>query len=473
MELLISVVSLLVIVCVTMILLYQNAKVKHDVAKNLKTIISQINDSSYISYQQDKIQNDNLRVLDSNMKTLSHDMEYLSKKINESKQVTTSSNVTNTPNNNYGVWNDEWDLHMHSHNHDDTFGAQTLRTHNNVPSVRGPAPATTIIPHELKVKGGYSEFNSNRYDTIFNNIDGKNYIRGDTDIVGSTIISGQLNIGGSVFMNNNISGALLVNKTDRSNNELGIGQSRTGDFYMFNSQSNGSISLGIGSSDPNTFTPMLKLKDNPFMKEVTLGNGNNSLSIYQMGTDTTSLKVPNVKRNDFVIMGSNQTNDIYIQSGNSNNGVIITSNMIGIGTYPEYGRLDVGGNLNVRGDQISLGNNGIDENKSRAITRSNNDLIINQNADFENVHIQSDMSLYNNSCIEFGKGINGKQDDAGKICYKKYSDGLDITGARRNLYGNRKVNIADEVETRTVNAQQLCLGNTCIDESRLQSLLIG
>jgi len=49
-----------------------------------------------------------------------------------------------------------------------------------------------------------------------------------------------------------------------------------------------------------------------------------------------------------------------------------------------------------------------------------------------------------NNVFEFGKGVGGKQVDAGKIGYKTWSDGLDIVGAGSSFPG-RKVKIWDEL----------------------------
>jgi hypothetical protein len=55
------------------------------------------------------------------------------------------------------------------------------------------------------------------------------------------------------------------------------------------------------------------------------------------------------------------------------------------------------------------------------------------------------------------------------MCYKKFSDGLDIIGAGTNN-SNRKVKAWDNLETGSVQANKLCLGSVCITENDLAKL---
>lgn len=64
------------------------------------------------------------------------------------------------------------------------------------------------------------------------------------------------------------------------------------------------------------------------------------------------------------------------------------------------------------------------------------------------------------NCVDFGAaGATGRQQDAGKVCYARWSDGLDIVGAGA-VASQRKVRIWD----------QLCIGKTCVTEADLQKL---
>lgn len=63
------------------------------------------------------------------------------------------------------------------------------------------------------------------------------------------------------------------------------------------------------------------------------------------------------------------------------------------------------------------------------------------------VEMNGTTGITNNNVIEFGRGIVGKQTDAGKIGYGTWSNGqsLDIVGAGTNAGGNRVVRIWDRL----------------------------
>lgn len=54
-------------------------------------------------------------------------------------------------------------------------------------------------------------------------------------------------------------------------------------------------------------------------------------------------------------------------------------------------------------------------------------------------------------CVELGQGVRGKETNAGKLCYARWSDALDIVGAGRTFPG-RKVRVHDQLETQEVRA---------------------
>lgn len=87
----------------------------------------------------------------------------------------------------------------------------------------------TIITGETEVQGpisltgGTSEFNPNKEQTIFaSKVDGKNYIRGDTDIYGNIKIYGNTNYDGDfkVGKNMDVTGSTTLNKTVKINHNL-------------------------------------------------------------------------------------------------------------------------------------------------------------------------------------------------------------------------------------------------------------
>lgn len=68
-----------------------------------------------------------------------------------------------------------------------------------------------------------------------------------------------------------------------------------------------------------------------------------------------------------------------------------------------------------------------------------------------------------------GKGVEGKEVDAGKICYGMLSDNLDIVGS--GVPGStRKVKVWDSMESDQVVTNKFCMGNVCIKEADLSAL---
>lgn len=72
------------------------------------------------------------------------------------------------------------------------------------------------------------------------------------------------------------------------------------------------------------------------------------------------------------------------------------------------------------------------------------------------------LQIANDSLIEMGYGEE-KQGDAGKIAYKKWSNGLDIVGAGNK---ERHVKFWDTVDVKA----SLCMGNTCVKEDDLKNV---
>lgn len=481
MNILLSFISLLVIITVTFILLYQNTKVKDNVAQNLRTVVDQINDSSYIGYERDRTQNDNLKVLESNIRTLSNDVDFLSQKVGDnniridqeiakmSPEKRSFGKHVNFKDIHFG--NEDWIYTIGNDNTSNLYGGiatKQLYTQDGA-YIAGQTYANSIDSDIIRIKGAYSEYNSNNKPTIFNNIDNKNQIAGDTHILGNAYTTGtmkvmnDLDVRKSIQTNMNTNGPFFTNISNDGRDKKGFANNKEGDFRIFNT--NGQISFGNTSSEE----PHMILRKNQHGPQLLFGNQTNPLSLLQVQPYDASFSPASAPRYDFILNSVNSNNNIVIQAGQGDqpSGIVVTSNMIGIGTYPEHASLDVNGNVNIRGTQISLG-----KDKNVLAKNNNNELVMNQNKSFENIIVQSDLSIQNDSCIELGKGDLEKSQDAAKICYKKYSNGLDITGATTGT-GRRTITMYDDVKTTNINASKLCLGETCIDELTLQNIIRG
>jgi hypothetical protein len=82
----------------------------------------------------------------------------------------------------------------------------------------------------------------------------------------------------------------------------------------------------------------------------------------------------------------------------------------------------------------------------------------------------SDGVKVNAPCVEVGGHVSGKEVNAGKICYKNWSDGLDIVGA--GVAGAaRKVRVWDDLDVGgRMNARELCAEGTCVSSSELTKM---
>lgn len=70
-----------------------------------------------------------------------------------------------------------------------------------------------------------------------------------------------------------------------------------------------------------------------------------------------------------------------------------------------------------------------------------------------------------NACVELGAGVGGKQRDAGKLCYQRFSQGLDVVGA--GMPGApRTVTVYDNLDVRNIalhRAGSQTPGNACVE----------
>jgi hypothetical protein len=468
MEALVSIVSLTVIAAVTVILLYQNASTRDIVASNMQNVVDQINDATYYGYKYDKKQEDDIRVINKNLQTVSNDVNQLAYNMQIAKAVAPTTNVSagilnlgqkfslSGVGDKFG--NDEW-LRLLDGQGQDLYGgiaANKFYAHTGATLKGDSAVDDLTVGSKLRVKGGQSEHNLNKLQTVFSDNDGANYIRGNTEIRGNTNNIGDIKVGRNMTVQNDITnnktdfGPFIKNTADRGD-EFGIGRYAAGEYRIYNANPQGTTKLGSGND--KSFTPMMEIGAN----SVIMGNGKNRLTLSKaQGTDDYTFRTD--------LEGANMAFQTGVKQG-----LVLNNGMVGVGGKAQYAPLDVYGNIAARGTEFSLGAD--DNNRGRALVKGTaNDLIINNNADFSGgITSHSDMGFVADKCIETGKGVLGKEINAGKMCYSKFSDGLDIIGAGKNN-SSRKVKAWDNLETGAVQANKLCLGSVCITENDLAKL---
>lgn len=478
MDIVISIVSLTVIATVTIILLYQNASVRDNVAANMQSVVDQINDSTYYGYQYDKRQEDNIKNLDKNINTVSKDVKNIVDEVKniklqtptnidisknlQTKNVSTGSLKLGQKFSLSGEGADEW-LRLNNAEGTQLYGglaASKLYSHNGA-SFKGNTTADNLsISNSFQVKGGKSEHNPGQLQTILYGPDGLNYIRGDTELRGNTNNIGDLKVGKTLHVQNGINtfrsdlGPVLKNTT-RGGVEFGAAHAQADNYQIYNSSAQGGIQLGFGKDA--AFEPAVDLRK----RSLTIGAGGNRLSIAQNASDEFNMK-------------SSADKAMTFQTG-SKPPMVFNNGALGIGGPNQHGTLDVYGNIASRGTDFVLGvgnNDRGDTKSSRAMVKGpGSELVLNFDNDFAGgITSHSDFKLLPDKCIETGKGAKLKEVNAGKVCYQKFSDGLDIVGAGE-AGKERKVRLWDQVETSGLKANKLCLGNTCINEDDLNKIL--
>ena len=203
----IGVISLTVVLIATISLYIQQERVKQDITKKLNSVVTQINDSQFYEYSFDKNQDQNIQNMDKNTTTLydsvtaaQKNLKYL--ELTAVKKDELSNKLTNK-NIKTGVLqlgdkftmsgvgdahgNDDW-LRVFDKSGADYYGGiatKKIWTRDNAylngtTSISGNLTATGINTF----KGGKSDKNPDNQSTYLPNIDGKNYIRGDTEVKG-------------------------------------------------------------------------------------------------------------------------------------------------------------------------------------------------------------------------------------------------------------------------------------------------
>jgi hypothetical protein len=196
MEALVSIVSILVMVTVTIVILYQNAQIRDKINSNLQGIVDQMNDSTLYAYKFDQNQDVNIKNLDQNMKLVMENMDNVTHNVKALQmQVNATANPGNTSALTIGnkftmntAMGPEWLSVMDAGGKKFYGGVAMGKLYADSDAiVKGTAMVNQLSANGgIMTKGGT---NTNNWNTYFPYVDGRNYIRGDT------VVNGQLCIG--------------------------------------------------------------------------------------------------------------------------------------------------------------------------------------------------------------------------------------------------------------------------------------
>lgn len=205
MEIVISLFSILIIIAVTVVILYQNAQLKDSIFASMQSVVDQVNDSTLYAYRFDKNQDTNIKNIDSNMRmvhehldTVTNNVRVLKSQVDNTMQNTdvvitkqVKTNMVSLGGHQTLVGRDDGWMYVNSAPHGGVAAANLFASQS---AYLGSTDTGSLNTQELTVKGGKSEHNPENMPTHFNYSDGMNYIRGDTEIRGNTTNIGDLNV---------------------------------------------------------------------------------------------------------------------------------------------------------------------------------------------------------------------------------------------------------------------------------------
>ena len=487
MEVIISIVSLLVIVTVTVVLLYQNASVRDNTSAKMQSMVEKINDANYYTFQYDKKQEHNIKTLDDNINTVAGDVGNVNNDLQAFKTTVVSKKDLAESVATKRLTTDDLGLRGYTFRDDgagkwlrleggdgkfkDGWAMDKLYVEKEA-TIKGNARLDKIFGSSLEVAGGKNEYNPNAQMTRFPGPDGVNRIYGDTEIAGKVALMGDVNVDKSINTRDTVKvakdqyGLFIENRAAGENGAvMGLGSYGNNEFRMANGSTAGQLSFGVGSD--TTYDPLMMMNRTNSERVVRLG-GANGLRV--VGTTTNS---STAKRDDILLRTEANTNSLMLQTG-TKPGIGIKDGHVSIGSAGDIARnrLDVYGNMSVRGNEMRLGfdnQTAGNTGESRAMVKNDSELVFNFKNDFPGGStFHSDISVIDGKCVEVGKNVANKDSAAGKICYNAFKSGaVDIVGAGTSK-SQRTVRVWDKLETDEVKTEKMCLNNTCMMDDDLR-----
>lgn len=479
MEVVVSVISLMVIVTVTGVLLYQNASVRDQVTSNMQNVVDQINDATYYSYQYDKKQEGNIKNLDQNVNTIAKDLNTVIHNVKAIQtQVPTTNDISHmvkTQNVQTGILNlgNKFSLSGvgDTIGNDDTlrlmdregktlygqFAANKLYADTGA-TLRGETMADSLSANNVVIPGSFPS-RKTRFGVTANEVSGNLTVLGNLDTTGNIIAGALLETKEGISMQKTTNGPLFEN-TGANGDKMGLGYMPNNEMRMYNTSATGSF--GVGYSNAANYESMLSLSKNSGKSLKFADN----LELGQVQTGTGTNPWSSLSSTGDLVMKTGAANKLFIQNGAST-GIALSNNSMGIGVLPDPKvRLDVSGGIAARGNEVRLGyKTGIDTKDSRALYKhTDGQLYINYQKDFAGTNVDSDLYITNPNCIHLGKGdAQNKTIDNNKLCYQNNTFNVHGAGAPNA----KTVNVYDNmvVQNKLTAKGQLCVNQACVDET--------
>ncbi len=200
--LIISLIALTIVLTATVALYFQQEQIKTDVNQKLNSVVDQINDSQHYEFNFDKLQDQNIKNVDDNMLNiydsvlnLQNNVKFLQntaltrKDFEERVQTDTITTNNIKLGDKYTIVSDDSYVKLFDKSGTDYAGGFAVKT---LWSKDGAVlNGNTNVSGQLNVsgistfKGGRSSLNPDKLSSHFPHIDGKNYLRGDTEVLGN------------------------------------------------------------------------------------------------------------------------------------------------------------------------------------------------------------------------------------------------------------------------------------------------
>ena len=190
----VSLLCVFAVIIVSVVTLYQTARVKEQTAKNIQDLVDQVNESASYAYKFDISQDDNIKTMEKNINLINDNINNIGKnvKVLQDNVGTLPRKEPYTANVKTGILSlgDRFTLSKIPDINSDWVGlmsADGTKLHGGLAVSDMYVHNNLLVTGPLEITGGKSSYNPDSLPTIFSD---KNYVRGDTGIAGTLDVAG-------------------------------------------------------------------------------------------------------------------------------------------------------------------------------------------------------------------------------------------------------------------------------------------
>ena len=193
----VSLLCVLAVIIVSIVTLYQTARVKEQTARNIQDLVDQVNESASYAYKFDISQDDNIKTMEKNINLINENVNNIGKnvKIIQENVIVPTPKSSYTENLKTGILSlgDRITIGKIPNSDGDWVGlmnADRSQLHGGL-AVSQSYADDMLVMRSLQVSGAKSTHNPDDLPTVFA-LDDKNYVRGDTDVTGVLKVAGAM-----------------------------------------------------------------------------------------------------------------------------------------------------------------------------------------------------------------------------------------------------------------------------------------